>query len=85
MPPLRDTELRLLLVLLRQTVGWNQDGRAVILPYRTLIRRTGRQSDAIAKALESLARRELIHISRGIRQKRLRNVKNNAWQSEEQQ
>jgi hypothetical protein len=85
MPPLRDTELRLLLVLLRQTVGWNQDGKPVILPYKALIRRTGRQSEAIARALESLARRELIHMPRAKLPKRLRKTNSNASQGEEQQ
>lgn len=62
LPELKDTELRVLLVLLRQTVGWNRAGRPVMVSYRTLIARTGRQSEAIAKALAALAARRLIHI-----------------------
>lgn len=61
MPTLRDTELRVLLVLLRQTVGWQREGKAVILSYRFLKAQTGRQSAAIAAALKSLRKRGLIH------------------------
>lgn len=64
MPELRDTELRVLLVLLRQTTGRGRDGRTVSLSYRTLMRRTGRQSEAIAKALRSLRAKGLIHSAR---------------------
>lgn len=62
MPTLKDTELRVLLVLLRQTVGWQKTGRPVVIPYRSLKKRTGRQSEAIAGALRSLRDRELIHM-----------------------
>lgn len=64
MPVLRDTELRVLLVLLRETVGWNRPHRAVILRYRSLIARTGRQSEAISKAIASLEELGLIHRDR---------------------
>lgn len=64
MPTLRDTELRVLLVVLRSTVGWNREGVAVSLTYRTLVRRTGRQSEAIAAALRSLEAKGLVHIRR---------------------
>lgn len=57
LPTLRDTELRVLLVLLRHTVGWNRPDRVVTMPYGLLISRTGRQSEAISKALRSLERR----------------------------
>lgn len=64
MQDLKDTELRVLLVLLRQTVGWNRDGRTVVISYKTLKRVTGRESQAIAAAIRSLAARGLIHIIR---------------------
>lgn len=61
LPELKDTELRVLLVLIRQTLGWNRPTRPVILSYRTLKARTGRESEAIAKAIRSLRTRGLIH------------------------
>lgn len=63
MPTLGDTELRILLLLVRQTAGWNRTGQALTLTYRTLAARTGRRSEAIAKALASLESKRLIHIS----------------------
>ena len=72
LPTLRDTELRILLILLRQTVGWNQADRAVILPYRTLMKRTGRASEAVGKAIRYLREQELIHTSRPKAPKRYR-------------
>ncbi len=64
LPELKDTELRVLLVLIRQTFGWNRPYRPVILSYRTLKARTGRESEAIAKAIRSLRARGLIHTTR---------------------
>lgn len=61
LPSLRDTELRVLLVLIRFTTGWNRDGRMIQLSYSRLKSLTGRQGDAIARALTSLAMRGLIH------------------------
>jgi hypothetical protein len=61
LPTLKDTELRVILVLLRQTVGWNLDHRIVTISYRTLVHRTGRRSAAIAAALRSLQAKGLIH------------------------
>lgn len=63
MPLLRDTELRVLLSVLRQSTGWNRDGEAVIVSYATLKRKTGRESAAIARALRGLQARGLIHVS----------------------
>jgi len=42
MPNLKDTELRVLLILIRQTSGWQKEGKATLLTYRTLTRRSGR-------------------------------------------
>lgn len=61
LPSLKDTELRVLLVILRQTAGWNKTGAATILSYRQLKKRTGRESEAIAKAIRDLEARGLIH------------------------
>ena len=61
MPNMRDTELRVLLVLVRSTTGWNRDGRRVPLTYRRLSLLTGRHGEAVGKALASLAERGLIH------------------------
>lgn len=72
LPELRDTELRVLLVLLRNTYGWNQERRPVILSYRSLMKRTGRGSEAIGKAIKSLREKQLIHTSRVKAPKRFR-------------
>lgn len=68
MPILRDTELRVLLVVVRQTLGW-QVGKD---PYRRkerdwltqsqLMRRTGRASGAVARAVDALIRYGLIDV-----------------------
>lgn len=67
MPDLKDTEVRVLLVVLRSTVGWNRDQHSVILSYSMLAQRTGRSSEAISNALKGLERKGLIHIARGKR------------------
>lgn len=61
LPQLKDTELRLLLLLIRQTAGWNRNGRSVSMTYTLLKRRSGRESEALSLALRSLERRGLIH------------------------
>ena len=68
MPTLKDTELRILLVVLRQTAGWRSDrlGGSVShkrrdwLSHRQLCRRTGRGSDAVSSAVASLTASGLI-------------------------
>lgn len=72
MPGLRDTELRVLLVVLRQTWGWRANGpagsgahdaahkRRDWLSHRQLCRRTGRGSDAVSAAVGSLTASGLI-------------------------
>jgi len=68
MPSLRDTELRVLLVVLRQTWGWRADRLAGggrhkqrdWLSHRQLCRRTGRGSDAVSGAVASLTESGLI-------------------------
>ena len=60
MPSLRDTELRVLLVLIRYTIGWKAPREHAFLTYGFLCRRTGRQSEAIARAIRNLERLGLI-------------------------
>jgi hypothetical protein len=66
MPRLRDTELRLLLIVIRQTTGWLQpDGtrkQADWLSHFQLKRKTGRSSAAISKAIDALVRAKLVQV-----------------------
>lgn len=84
LPELKDTELRVLLVLLRQTTGWSRDGRAVTPSYRLLMKRTGRHSEAVAGALKSLKAKGLIHSSRTKLPKSIRFPKELPSESEQQ-
>jgi hypothetical protein len=64
LPTLRDTELRVLLIVVRQTLGW-REGRTRYkrrdwLSRSQLTRRTGRASEAVSAAVDALARRGLI-------------------------
>lgn len=62
MPRLRDTELRVLLVVLRQTWGWQADRlegnekrkRRDWLSHSQICQRTGRGSDAVSSAVAAL-------------------------------
>ena len=71
MPTLRDTELRVLLVVVRQTLGWQvgKDPRLRKerdwLTQSQLMRRTGRASGAVARAVDALVRRDLIDVLNG--------------------
>ena len=64
MPTLKDTEWRLLCVIVRQTVGWAANGhrhkRRDWMTQSQLIVRTGRNSAAISAALDVLVRRRLV-------------------------
>lgn len=64
MPRLRDTEWRLLCVIVRQTLGWElADGtrkRSDWLSHFQLKRRTGRSSSAVSRAINVLVRARLI-------------------------
>ncbi len=69
MPTLRDTELRVLLVVVRQTRGW-QEGPHISqrkerdwLTQSQLMGRTGRGSGAVAQAVEALVQAGLIEVS----------------------
>lgn len=68
MPTLRDTEFRVLLVVVRQTRGW-QDGPDMSqrkerdwLTQSQLMGRTGRGSGAVAQAVEALVQAGLIEV-----------------------
>ena len=68
LPKLRDTELRVLLVIVRSTLGWvdrytgNRKERERISSHQFKTR-TGRESAAISKALEELSKVGLIVIT----------------------
>lgn len=68
MPRLRDTELRVLLVVVRQTLGWQggpdpaQRKERDWLTQSQLMRRTGRASGAVARAVDALVRGDLIEV-----------------------
>jgi len=75
LPRLRDTELRVLLIVVRQTFGWIEDketGRRKERDWisrRQLMHKAGRSHDAIAKAINVLAEYNLIEAfdERGIK------------------
>lgn len=64
MPTLKDTEWRLICVIVRQTLGWSQNGKRKQrdwLSQRQLMARTGRNSAALSAALDVLVRRRLVN------------------------
>lgn len=66
-PSLRDTEWRLLCVIVRQTWGWStgkgsQRKESDWMTQRQLIARTGRSSEAVSKAIDMLVKRNLIEV-----------------------
>lgn len=63
MPTLRDTEWRLLCVIMRQTIGWAENGKRKQrdwLSQKQLMARTGRNSAALSAAIDVLVRQRLI-------------------------
>ena len=63
MPKLKDTEWRLLCVVVRQTLGWQTAKgrkRRDWMTQRQLIGRTGRNSAALSAALDALVRKNLV-------------------------
>lgn len=68
MPQLRDTELRVLLVVVRQTLGWQVGKDPYLrkerdwLTQSQLMRRTGRASGAVARAVDALVQYGLIDV-----------------------
>ncbi len=73
LPHLSDTELRVLLVVDRSTLGW-KDGtgrkRSDWLSHRQLQTRTGRAGASVSRAIESLVRRGLLVVEDGAGQAR---------------
>lgn len=71
MPSLGDTEWRLLCVIVRQTLGWQQEPGAHSgrrkqrdwMSQKQLITRTGRSSAALSAALDALVRKKLVECS----------------------
>lgn len=65
MPTLKDTEWRLLCVIVRQTLGWQdkrQCGASDWLTHSQLKARTGRASAAVCSAVDVLVRRGMIEV-----------------------
>ena len=65
MPTLKDTEWRLLCVIVRQTLGWQdkrQRGASDWLTHSQLKARTGRASAAVCGAVDVLVRRGMIEV-----------------------
>jgi hypothetical protein len=68
MPELSDTELRVLLVVFRQTAGWKEGDdlggwrhkRRDWISHRQLIGKTGRKSEAVSRAIEALVNCSLV-------------------------
>ena len=63
MPWLTDTEWRVLLVVIRQTIGWNKERDWITRSQ--LAYKTGRSQDAVTRAVEGLVRAELIVVEDG--------------------
>lgn len=69
MPALRDTELRVLLVVVRQTLGWQSGTNPARrkerdwLTQSQLMRRTGRANGAVAHAVDALVQAGLIIVT----------------------
>lgn len=67
MPHLKDTEWRVLCVIVRQTLGWGlKDGKGRKkndwLTQAQLVRKTGRDRAALSRAVDALVQRELIEV-----------------------
>ncbi len=69
MPTLRDTELRVLLIVVRQTDGWQagpdarQRKERDWLSQSQLRRRTGRANGAVSRAVDALVKKGLVHVT----------------------
>lgn len=71
MPALTDTEWRVLIVVIRQTLGWMEESDRSSrkerdwLSHSQLKSRTGKSSEAISRAIENLSRLGLIVVETG--------------------
>jgi hypothetical protein len=69
MPLLSDTELRVLLVVTRSTLGWREgEGRKESdwFSHRQLQARTGRSSAAVSRAIDGLVKREMLVVTNAV-------------------
>lgn len=72
LPKLSDTELRVLLIVLRQTWGFREGDdlggwrykRRDWISHRQLLQKTGRKSEAVSKAIQSLVAASLITVEK---------------------
>jgi phage replication O-like protein O len=68
LPALTDAELRVLLIVLRQTLGWRDGGNLDARKERDWItqsqfqKRTGKSRDALSRAIKGLVEKRLIHV-----------------------
>jgi phage replication O-like protein O len=68
LPALTDAELRVLLVILRQTLGWRDENNVDARKERDWItqsqfqKRTGKSRDALSRAIQGLVEKKLIHV-----------------------
>ena len=70
LPTLKDTELRVLLIVLRQTLGWREGSETGGWRYKErdwishsqMVKKTGRGSDAVSKAIDALVQQGLIRV-----------------------
>lgn len=65
MPKLKDTEWRLICVVVRQTLGWKDQATGIRktsdwMTRRQLIEKTGRNSEALSKAVDALVQQNLV-------------------------
>jgi hypothetical protein len=71
MPRIGDTELRVLMVVVRSTLGWQEGARrkeSDWLSHRQLQARTGRSSAVVSRAVDGLVKRGLIRITNEVGQ-----------------
>ena len=64
LPVLSDTELRLLMALIRYAFGWKYPRLHADFSYQELERLTGRKEDALQKALATLSQKGLLSTGR---------------------
>lgn len=62
LPQLRDTELRVFLIVLRQVQVRGKERASAWLTHGELCRRTGRASEAVSTAIEALCQRGLLQV-----------------------
>lgn len=73
MRDLKDTELRILLILYRYTKGWRMPRSSAFLTYGLLTRRTGRQPAAISRAIKNLQKKGYLQRTLELSTERVKN------------